>query len=106
LAESLPEIKVLQRADLNWCRGLSSAMLFLLAGLRNNISLFRFHVAGCAPSLVPLSTAETARYVGAGCRKWNAWVTETAFSFRYLRRKIGFRLVVSGLMRLPGSNTP
>jgi hypothetical protein len=64
LAESLPEIKVLQRAAFNWCRGLSSAMPFLLAGLRKNTSLFRFHVVGCAPSLVPPSPAETARYVG------------------------------------------
>jgi Ran GTPase-activating protein (RanGAP) involved in mRNA processing and transport len=34
LAESLPEIKVLQRVDLSWCPGLPSAMPLLLAGLR------------------------------------------------------------------------
>jgi hypothetical protein len=30
LAESLPEIKVLQRVDLSWCTGLTSAMPLLL----------------------------------------------------------------------------
>jgi hypothetical protein len=49
LAESLPEIKVLQRFDTDWCRDLVSAMPLLLAGLRKNTSLFRFHVANCAP---------------------------------------------------------
>jgi hypothetical protein len=45
LAESLPEIKVLQRIDFIWCLSLASAILLLLAGLRKNTSLFRFHVA-------------------------------------------------------------
>jgi hypothetical protein len=49
LAVSLPEIKVLQRVDLCWCTGLASAMPLLLAGLRKNTSLFRFHVADCTP---------------------------------------------------------
>jgi Ran GTPase-activating protein (RanGAP) involved in mRNA processing and transport len=44
LAASLPEIKVLQRIDFDWCPDLASAMPLLLAGLRKNTSLFRFHV--------------------------------------------------------------
>jgi hypothetical protein len=64
LAESLPEIKVLQRVDLNWRRGLASAMPLLLEGLRKNTSLFRFHVADCASAWVPPSPAETARCAG------------------------------------------
>jgi hypothetical protein len=48
LAESLPEIKVLQQVYFDWCTGLASAMPFMLAGLRKKTSLFRFHVAGCA----------------------------------------------------------
>jgi Ran GTPase-activating protein (RanGAP) involved in mRNA processing and transport len=64
LAESLPEIKVLQRFDLSWCTGLASAMPLVLEGLRENTSLFCFHVANCAPSSVPPTTDETARYAG------------------------------------------
>jgi Leucine-rich repeat (LRR) protein len=64
LAESLPEIKVLQRLDFSWCTGLVSAMPSLLAGLCKNTSLFRFHVANCAPSSVPTSPEETARCSG------------------------------------------
>jgi hypothetical protein len=62
LAESLPKIKALQRVDLTWCTGLASAMPLLLVGLRKNTSLFRFHVAGCAPSSVPPTPEDTARY--------------------------------------------
>jgi Ran GTPase-activating protein (RanGAP) involved in mRNA processing and transport len=64
LAESLPEIKVLQRVDFSWCIGLASAMSLLLAGLRENTSLFRFHVDDCAPHLVPPTPEETARSAG------------------------------------------
>jgi Ran GTPase-activating protein (RanGAP) involved in mRNA processing and transport len=64
LAKSLPGIKVLQRVDLCWCRGLASAMPLLLAGLRENTSLFRFHVEDCAPDLVPPTRKETARCTG------------------------------------------
>jgi hypothetical protein len=49
LAESLPEIRFLQRFDTVWCAGLVLAMPLLLAGLRKNTSLFRFHVAYCEP---------------------------------------------------------
>jgi hypothetical protein len=64
LAESLPEIKVLQRIDFRWCTGLAPAMPLLLAGLRKNTSLFRFDVAGCAPSVVPPTPREIARCAG------------------------------------------
>jgi hypothetical protein len=60
LAETLPEIKVLKREDFNWCTGLASAMPSLLAGLRKNTSLFRFHVACCAPSSFPPTTNRIA----------------------------------------------
>jgi hypothetical protein len=62
LAESLLEIKVLQRVDFHWCAGLASAMPLLLAGLRKNTSLFRFRVANCAPDSVP--PTPTARCEG------------------------------------------
>jgi hypothetical protein len=71
LAESLPEIRVLQRVDFSWCTGLASAMPLLLAGLRKNTSLFRFHVVHFAPSLVPPTSfvpptpEETARRAGS-----------------------------------------
>jgi hypothetical protein len=58
LAERLPEIKVLQQVDFRLSTGLASAMPSLLAGLRKNTSLFRFHVA---PSSVP-TRLYTARY--------------------------------------------
>jgi hypothetical protein len=64
LAESLPEMKVLQRIDFSWCNGLASAMPLLLTGLRENKSLFCFHVTGCAPFSFPPDTEETARFAG------------------------------------------
>jgi hypothetical protein len=64
LAESLPEIKVLQEVRLTWCPGLASAMPLLLAGLRKNTSLHRFYVAGCRPSSVPPTPEETAKCAG------------------------------------------
>jgi Ran GTPase-activating protein (RanGAP) involved in mRNA processing and transport len=64
LADSLPEIKVLQRVDLTWCTDLALAMPLLLAGLRKNTSLFHFHVAGCAPSFVPPTPEDTAKCAG------------------------------------------
>jgi hypothetical protein len=64
LAESLPEIKVLQRVDLRRYPDLVSAMPLLLAGLRKNTSLFRIHVAHCAPFSVPPTPEETARCAG------------------------------------------
>ena len=64
LAESLPEIKVLQQVNLTWCPGLASATPLLLAGLRQNTSLCRFHVENCAPTSAPPSTRETAKCAG------------------------------------------
>ena len=100
LAESLPEIKVLQGVDLSWCTGLTSAMPSLFEGLLQNTSWFRFHVADCAPPFVLPTTEDTARCTGG-------WIQEMERlgyrnRFRYVRRNRGFRLVVSGCMRLPG----
>jgi Ran GTPase-activating protein (RanGAP) involved in mRNA processing and transport len=89
LAESLPEIKVLQQVDFRWCTGLASAMPSLLAGLRKNTSLFRFHVAGCAPSSVPPTTEETARCAGG-------WMQE----MKWLGYRNRFLPLIH--MRLPG----
>jgi hypothetical protein len=86
LAESLPEIKVLQRVDFNFCTGLASAMALLLAGLRKNTSLFRFHVANCAPSLVPPSPEDTARCAGG-------WMQEM--------ERLGYRNRFLPLIRAP-----
>jgi hypothetical protein len=87
LAESLPEIKVLQRLDFNWCSALASAMPLLLVGLRKNISLFRFHVANCAPYLVPPTTEETSRFAGGWMQEMERLGTGTAFSVLYVHRK-------------------
>jgi hypothetical protein len=60
LAESLPEIKVLQQIEFRWCTDLASAMPLLLAGLRKNTSLYLIQVVDCAPASVP-PTTETAK---------------------------------------------
>jgi hypothetical protein len=62
LAESLPEMNVLQRVDMSWCPGLASAMPLLLEGLRKNMSLFCFHVADYKPRLVPGWMQEMERF--------------------------------------------
>jgi Ran GTPase-activating protein (RanGAP) involved in mRNA processing and transport len=102
LAESLPEIKALQRVDLTWCTGLASAMPLLLVRLRKNTSLFRFHVAGCALSSVPLTPIETARCAGDWMQEMERLGYRTDFSLLCVRRKRQTGLAVSGLMRLPG----
>jgi hypothetical protein len=91
LAESLPEIKVLQRVDLSWCPGLGSAMPSLLVGLRKNTSLFRFHLTGCAPSSVPPTTEETARCAGG-------WMQEI--------ERLGYRNRFLPLIRAPKERLP
>jgi hypothetical protein len=83
-AESLPEIKVLQRVDFEWCTGLASAMPLLLVGLRKNTSLFRFHIANCAPSSVPPTTEETNRCAGG-------WMQEM--------ERLGYRNLFLSLIR-------
>jgi hypothetical protein len=64
LAESLPEIKVLQRVDFDWRPVLASAMPLLLAGLRKKTSLFRIHVVNCSLYSVPPITEHTTRCAG------------------------------------------
>jgi Ran GTPase-activating protein (RanGAP) involved in mRNA processing and transport len=91
LAESLPEIKVLQRVDFNFCKGLASAIPLLLSGLRKNTSLFRIHVANCVPCCVPPTTEETARFAGG-------WMQEM--------ERLGYRnrfrpLICAPIERLP-----
>jgi hypothetical protein len=86
LAESLPEIKVLQQVDLTWCTGLGSAMPLLLARLRKNTSLFRFHVANCAPSCVPPTPDDTAKCAGG-------WMQEM--------ERLGYRNRFRSLIRAP-----
>jgi Leucine-rich repeat (LRR) protein len=80
LAESLPEIKALQRVDFDWCPGLVSAMPLLLAGLRKNTSLFRVYVAGCSPSSVPPTTEETAKCAGG----WMQEIERAGYRNRFL----------------------
>jgi Ran GTPase-activating protein (RanGAP) involved in mRNA processing and transport len=94
LAESLPEIKVLQQVDLRWCTGLASAMPLLLAGLRKNTSLFRFHVAGCAPWFVPptRNSEEMAKFAGSG------WIQEM--------ERVGYRNRFLPLIRAPKERLP
>ena len=91
LAESLPEINVLQRLDFAWCTGLASAMPLLLAGLRNNSSLFRIHVANCAPSSVPPSPEDTAKCAGG-------WMQEM--------ERLGYRNCFCSLIRAPKDRLP
>jgi hypothetical protein len=91
LAESLPEIKVLQRIDLHWCTGLASAMPLLLEGLRENTSLFRFHVAGCEPYKVPPTTEETLKCAGG-------WMQEIVC--------LGYRNRFLSLIRAPKEKLP
>jgi hypothetical protein len=91
LADSLPKINMLQRVDLTWCKGLASAMPLLLAGLRKNTSLFRFHVAGCAPSVVPPTGESTARCAGG-------WMQEM--------ERLGYRNCFLPLIRAPKERLP
>jgi Leucine-rich repeat (LRR) protein len=91
LAESLPEIKVLQRLDLSWCASLTSTMSFLLAGLRNNTSLFRFQVAGSAIFCVP-PTAEAMAKCSGG------WIQEM--------ENLGYRNCFLDLIRVPKERLP
>jgi hypothetical protein len=66
-------------------------MALLLAGLRENTSLFRFHVAGCAPYQVPPTTEETARYAGG-------WMQEM--------ERLGYRNRFRNLIRAPKERLP
>jgi hypothetical protein len=81
----------LQRVDFRWCTGLASAMPLLLEGLRKNTSLFRFHVADCAPSSVPAESWETARCAGG-------WMQEM--------ERLGYRNSFLPLIRAPKERLP
>jgi hypothetical protein len=91
LAESLPEIKVLQRVEFSWCTGLASAMPLLLVGLRKNTSLFRIHVTDCAPSSVPPTPEDTAKCAGD-------WMQEM--------ERLGYRNRFLPLIRAPKERLP
>jgi hypothetical protein len=91
LAESLPEIKVLQRMELTWSPALASVMPLLLVGLRKNTSLFRFHVADCAHYSVPPTAEETARCAGG-------WMQEM--------ERLGYRNRFLPLIRAPNERLP
>jgi hypothetical protein len=91
LAESLPEIKVLQRLDFEWCTGLASAMPLLLAGLRKNTSLFRITVENRAPSSFPPTPSETARCAGG-------WMQEM--------ERLGYRNSFRPMIRAPTERLP
>jgi hypothetical protein len=91
LAETLPNITVLQRFDLDWCTGLASAMPLLLAGLCENTSLFRFYVPYCAPSSLPPTTEDTARCDGG-------WIQEM--------ERLGYRNRFLPLIRAPIERLP
>jgi hypothetical protein len=66
-------------------------MPLLLAGLRKNTSLFRFHVAGGAPSSVPPTTEETVRCAGG-------WMQEI--------ERFGHRNCFLSLIRAPKERLP
>jgi Ran GTPase-activating protein (RanGAP) involved in mRNA processing and transport len=93
LAESLPEIKVLQRLDVKWDRfgNIGFAMPLLLEGLRKNTSLFRFHVDGCAPVWFPPTTEDTPKFAGG-------WMQEV--------ERLGYRNYFRSLIRAPKDRLP
>jgi Ran GTPase-activating protein (RanGAP) involved in mRNA processing and transport len=91
LAESLPEIKTLQRLDFEWCTGLASAMPLLLVGLRKNTSMFRFHVADCALYWVPPRPEDTTKCAGG-------WMQEM--------ERMGYRNRVLPMIRAPEETLP
>jgi Ran GTPase-activating protein (RanGAP) involved in mRNA processing and transport len=86
LAESLPEINVLQQVDFSWGTGLASAMPLLLAGLRKNTSLFCFHIEKFASYLVRTTREASARCAGS-------WMQEM--------KGLGYRNRCLNLIRTP-----
>jgi hypothetical protein len=86
LAESLPQIQVLQRFDLSWFRVLFSAMPLLLEGLRQNTSLLRFHVANCAPHSVPPTPGHAIR----DAHGWMQEMEQLGYRNRYRERFLAF----------------
>jgi hypothetical protein len=64
------KIQVLQPVDLRWCEGLV-AMPFLLAGLRKNASLLRFHVESESKLFSPATNLKKRPdAMAAGCGNW------------------------------------
>jgi hypothetical protein len=84
LAASLPEIKMLQRLDFHWCKGLASAMPLLLTGVRKNTSLFRIQVEICTTSLFPPTPEDMARCAG----NWMQEMERLGYRNRFLNFKI------------------
>jgi Ran GTPase-activating protein (RanGAP) involved in mRNA processing and transport len=82
LAESLPEMQFLQRVDFRWSTGLKSIMPLLLAGLRKNTNLFRFHVETRSSSIFvpPLTEEEMSRCDGS----WVQEVERLGYRNRFL----------------------
>jgi Ran GTPase-activating protein (RanGAP) involved in mRNA processing and transport len=60
LADILPASTVLQGVRFSHCSGLAPNMPLLLAGLRQNTSLFRFHLLHCALCIVPPTPEQRA----------------------------------------------
>jgi Ran GTPase-activating protein (RanGAP) involved in mRNA processing and transport len=92
LAESLPDIKVLQGLDLRGCTGLMSAMPSLLAGLRKNKSLIRFCIDdNYSSSFAPTIEDTAPRYEGD-------WMQEI--------ERLGYRNRFRSLIRAPKETRP
>jgi hypothetical protein len=66
LADSLPNIKILQRIDLTWSTHFALTIPSLVTGLRKKTSLFRIHMAGCKSSSVPPPPRETMAIFASG----------------------------------------
>jgi Ran GTPase-activating protein (RanGAP) involved in mRNA processing and transport len=93
LADSLPKIKVLQQLDLSTNERASLVLTapLLLAGLRQNTSLFRFHVARCAPQALPPALIDRKK-----CP--DGWVQEL--------KRLGYRNRFLPMIRAPKEMPP
>jgi Ran GTPase-activating protein (RanGAP) involved in mRNA processing and transport len=89
LANSLPDIKVLQRIDFSWCAGLASAMPLVLEGVRDNTSLWRFNLSNWAPDEFPPTAEDTSKCAGG-------WMQEMQY--------FGYRNRFLPLVRAPSGN--
>jgi Ran GTPase-activating protein (RanGAP) involved in mRNA processing and transport len=89
LANSLPNIKAVQRIDLSWCTGLASAMPSVLEGLQKNTSLWRLHISNWAPDEFPPTAEESSKCTGG-------WIQEMQY--------VGYRNSFLPLVRAPAGN--
>jgi Ran GTPase-activating protein (RanGAP) involved in mRNA processing and transport len=89
LANSLPDIKTLQRLDLSWCTGLASTMPSVLEALHKNTSLCRLNTSNWAPDEFPPTAEETSRCTGG-------WIEEMKY--------VGYRNSFLPLLRAPVNN--